>query len=428
MKKFSRDSEIVIIGAGMAGLAAAQRLHEAGIKVTILEARDRIGGRINTQIMHGVPIDLGASWIHGNIDNPLTELAKRAQAAIAFTDVHNILMYDENGNKVSAEKITKVDNEFLQALEQACQFAKKQPEDLSVSAAIKEVVTPEQINTALWQLRSTWYSSYTGAPLNNLSARSLDQEKLFEGGHHLVVDGYQKILQVLLNGYEIVFNSPVNKINYERNKVKLISTQGECVADAVIVTIPLSVLQQNKIDFYPQLPARKITAFKNLGMGLLNKIIMRFPKMFWPREYHLLSYCQKHYDFPPSFFNYNFYTQQPILAALPGGEIAEQLEQLSNKEIIDLVMQRLRKLFGNNIPDPAETVITRWRQEKFSGGSYSYIAVNGSGDDYHAMAEPVAERIFFAGEATDASFFATVHGAYISGVREAERILGHSSS
>lgn len=424
MKKFSKNNEIIIVGAGIAGLAAAKRLNDAGMKVTVLEARDRIGGRIETRDFYGIPIDLGASWIHGVVNNPLAKFAQQAHIHLMETDIiHNVLLFDDNYRPLPIQSSEIIENTFQEVLDAANLYAKKSARDLSLLDAIKKLA-PEKMQDSLFCWRMMFYSNYTGAPLNHLSARSTDQEVMLEGGHQLVVGGYQKILQQLLGNYEISFNAVVKKINYEKNKVELFSSLGKHEADAVIMTVPLSILKEESIDFFPKLSPRKITALNNLGMGLLNKVILEFPDVFWPEDYQIIGYCTRNYQFAPNFQNFYCYYKKPILIALPGATIAENLEKLTDQEIIEMAMQLLRHMFGNAIPNPSKSMITRWQQQRFSQGSYSYIAVGGSGDDYCAMAEPVADRLFFAGEATHAEFFATVHGAYISGIREAERILG----
>jgi monoamine oxidase len=124
----------------------------------------------------------------------------------------------------------------------------------------------------------------------------------------------------------------------------------------------------------------------------------------------------------PVFFNLHNFTKQPILVGYSGGERARQLENFSDIEIIEKTKQYFKKIFGTKIPDPESYTNTRWSQDPFSYGSYSYIPPGASINDYQTIAEPIANKIFFAGEATSAQHSATTHGAYLSGIREADRI------
>jgi monoamine oxidase len=155
---------------------------------------------------------------------------------------------------------------------------------------------------------------------------------------------------------------------------------------------------------------------------LLNITIIKFPTVFWQKESQLMFFTQFDDSSISTFFNLYRLTQQPILLGYSGGKTARQLENFSDTELIEKTMQNFKKVYGAQLPEPESYFNTRWSSDPFSYGSYSFVPTGASGDDYETMAKPIADRLFFAGEATCSKHPATTHGAYLSGIREAERI------
>jgi monoamine oxidase len=183
------------------------------------------------------------------------------------------------------------------------------------------------------------------------------------------------------------------------------------------------VLKKNDLVFNPPLPDYKQKAIQRLEMGLFNITAIKFPKPFWPTENHAMFFTQFDTSSIPVFFNLHHFISQPILVGFSGGKRARELENLTDAQLIEKTMHNFKKVFGAELPPPESYVNTRWSHDIFSYGSYSYIPTGASGDDYEAIAKPVLDRLFFAGEATSSKHAATTHGAYLSGIREAEKIL-----
>ncbi|MGL5192473.1 MAG: FAD-dependent oxidoreductase, partial [Chroococcales cyanobacterium] len=225
------------------------------------------------------------------------------------------------------------------------------------------------------------------------------------------------------NNLEIQLQQKVTEIRYGGSGVSVTTQRETLRADAAIVTLPLGVLKSESIQFFPELPTHKQTAINRLSMGVLNKVILKFPKQFWPQDYQGLGYLHETGPDFYEFLNWSFYSQQPALMALTGGSFAREIEQLSEGEIRSRVMGVLRRSYGDRIPEPESMMVTRWSQDPFAFGSYSHIAVGGESGDRDILAEPIGDRLFFAGEATSRAYPATVHGAYLSGIREAKRLI-----
>lgn len=417
---------ILIIGAGIAGLVAAQKLQMLGHKVILLEARNRIGGRIDTCDWQGTTIDRGASWIHGAKNNPITALAQQFGVKTAVSDVNLLMLFADKQKLITIDKVA-TDREALDQLAlDACQFAKQQSQDLSIKQAILQSIQKQRVtinNQPLFQWYLNFISLYTGGDADEVSAKYWDQEQPFEGDQLFIINGYKKIVDGLAAGLDIRLNTIVNAINYMDQKVEVVTNQGNFYGDAVLITVPLGVLKKQNINFTPALPLSKQQAIQHLDMGLLNRIILKFPRVFWPDEYRVLAQTNAAHSLVHTFLNLNYFNDQAMLSAFVGGETARKLENFSDEQLIETAMSSLKYMFGHDIPAPEASLITRWGQDNYSFGSYSYIPVGASGKDFEDLAEPISDKVFFAGEATQPHYFASVHGAYLSGLREANRIV-----
>ncbi|MCT7974555.1 FAD-dependent oxidoreductase [Laspinema olomoucense] len=423
----SSPQKVLVIGAGIAGLAAARELQGQGFQVTVLEGRDRIGGRIHTSRTLGFPVDLGASWIHGITGNPITTLAQEWQIPILPTDFDNIILYNSQGNPISDRDLDLSYAIYEQIRDQAASLAENSEQDLSIASALQQVLaaqtlTPQQSQLIEWAFNSEFVTEF-GADLESLSSWYVDEGEEFDGEDYLFPQGYDKIITGLANNLEIQLQQKVTEIRYTDSGVSVTTERETFTADAAIVTLPLGVLKSGSIKFSPELPENKQAAINRLTMGVLNKVILKFSEQFWPEDYQNLDYLhEKPPDFS-EFLNLAFYTQKPALMALTGGSFARQIEQLSEGEIRSRLMEVLRRSYGDRIPEPESMIVTRWSQDPFTFGSYSHIAVGGESGDRDILAEPIGDRLFFAGEATSSDYPATVHGAYLSGIREAKRVI-----
>ncbi len=232
----------------------------------------------------------------------------------------------------------------------------------------------------------------------------------------LLPNGYGQLVAHLSRGLQIRPDTAVTRIDHRGTTVTLTTTQGTVTADRVIVTVPLGVLKTDAIAFDPPLPEAKSQAIQRLGFGLLDKVVLRFDEPHWAAEPDVFGVVGA--DAPVSdVLNGLRFSDTPLLVGLRAAGNALDREALSDRAAVEQVRATL------GLPEPAGALVTRWAADPFARGSYSFLAVGSSPDDQRALAEPVGDRLHFAGEATQEEFFATVHGAYLSGLREAERIL-----
>jgi len=433
---FARSAgSVIVIGAGMSGVAAAQQLSASGFDVTILEGRSRIGGRTFTDTSLGASVDLGGAWIEGVIGNPLTALTQQFGIA-TYPDVNEFPLYDERGRVIAEKQVestTEIYDDIIDRIyENAAELDNKTSFGSLLEREIARGVDSGSIDRA--QLRIIRYlidSAITGdiaADPKYISGRFVDDDYAFKGAQHLIPGGYVQLINNLISGITVKTDQIVERIIYTTSGVVVFTNQGEFSADRVLVTLPLGVLKNGAVKFDPVLPSKKIAAIRRLDMALLNKVVMRFPGVFWDSEYESISgfgntrLGGSKISEISNFINLQPVVGAPILLGIFGGDFSKRSELLSDGELTALAMLTLRRIFGSGIAEPEAVVRTRWRSDPFSFGSYSFIPVGAFAKDREVLGEPIGERVFFAGEATNRRYPATVHGAYLSGVREASRI------
>lgn len=423
-----QHKKVIVIGAGIAGLAAAKKLHNKGYDVHVIEARDRIGGRIWTDRSGKNPLDMGAGWIHGITGNPITRLSHKAGATFTSkTDYDNAVIYGKKGER---DVITRSEFErYRNLFDQYMQVYLESNPKISVKQAIKRMRATGKFNFLSDQelafLVNTEIEHEYAADAKRLSLEGFDEGEDWSGGDVLFADGYDKLTDYLAQGLKITLNAPVTQINYQGNHVIVRTTKHHYQADKVIVTVPLGVLKRHKIHFKPALPKNKQVAINALEMGTLNKVWMTFPYMFWVQDSHmdLIQYVGNGKGKFAEWYNIYKYNAQPILLGFNAGSYAQRLEHASDQVVTAKAMKVLRRIYGNHIPDPIEVKITRWNNDPYAYGAYSYLPVGADYEHREILKAPIDKKIYFAGEATSIDNPATTQGAYLSGLREAKRIL-----
>ncbi len=418
---------VLVIGAGLAGLAAARELKRAGFQVLVLEARDRIGGRIWTSNKWpDLALDLGATWIHGAAGNPITDLARQLGAKRLVTRYDRSVIYNSDGELLTEAEEARLD-EIREQVFDALQKAQNADIDTSVRQAVALVEKRFASNPLALRLLNFCLSGeieqeYAGSA-SSLSAHWYDSAKAFDGDDVLFAQGFRVITDYLAQDIDIKLSAAVNEIRWQGPDVIVGTTRGEFVTDRVVVTLPLGVLKHEDVRFVPELPQEKRNAIKQLGMGVLNKCYLRFSRSFWPDDVDWLEYVPEQHGHWTQWVSFTRATKLPILLGFNAAERGGEIESWSDRQIVSSALETLKTIFGNKVPDPVDYQITRWGADPFARGAYSYNALNSTPAMRNVLARPLAGRLFFAGEASSKDHFGTAHGAYLSGLKVARTML-----
>ena len=416
---------VIVIGAGIAGIKAAHKLDAAGFNVQVLEGRDRIGGRMHSDNRLGTVVDLGASWIHGINGNPVHELAQSQNVTMHTWDYDNYVLYNIQGqidHNLSDRLFSAIDNLENWAIDAVIANSNATMADaftIGKNNGDLEGFTNEQINF----MEVSTIEHEAAADVEDLAIAPMENLDGFDGPEVVFPNGYDALVKNLAQGLEVKLNTWVSAINYSTEQITVNTSIGDFSADYVIVTVPLGVLKKEKIAFNPQLPEQKRTAINGLDMGVLNKVYLKFDEIFWDNNITNMGKITAERGYYANWLNLEPSTGMPILMAFNGAEFAKQTENLSEEKVVEQAMEVLKDMYGDNIPTPTAHIVTRWHNDNFSFGSYSYVPKGANADMRNHLAAPVESKLFFAGEATHELYPSTVHGAYLSGEREADRII-----
>lgn len=415
----SNGKRVIIIGAGIAGLAAAKKLKEKGFVVKVIEAQDKVGGRLRTNRALGIAFDEGASWIHGVNGNPVTALAQESGMNTFHTIDESRKSYDIGGVLRNTTAYNNAEDELYTILDTMMSSGNQA---LSFETVFNNLY-PTKANDRLWKFLLSTYVTFDCGDLGKLSSLLYNEGEEFGGVEKIATNGYDTIARYLANGLEIQLNQRVSTIDYSAGKVAVTHSGNISEADYVVVTVPLGVLKANSIRFIPELPNAKQNAIQKIGMNCVNKFLLTWDTAFWD-DVQYISYTPEVKD----KFNYfvNVKKFQPGVNALMTfayADYARQTEAMTDTQVIGEIMLHLKDIYGNSIPSPTNFLRTKWQTNENAFGAYSYTAVGTEMRHFDDLAEEVENKLFFAGEHTEADYFSTVHGAYLSGIREADKII-----
>lgn len=414
------DFDVIIVGAGISGLAAAKTLRDLGYSVVVLEASDRPGGRIRTDWQLGAPIEVGAGWIHGPEDNPITDLAIAAGAPLYRTDDRSFQVFSEGGKRLKNERIVK---KYKHLRRLYGQIDSTFDRDQSLENALRRMLKEEAADPVLRWMSSAYTEFDTGGPLGQLSAFYFDDDNAFDGEDVILTNGYDQVFASGLLDGDIRLNTVVETIDYEEEDGATVHTnQGPYEADFVICSVPLGVLQKEDIEFDPPLPKTFTDRISRIGMGNVTKLALKFEQPFWPLDVQYFGALTAERGRWNYFMNYRTFSEENIIVGLSVGGYAQIAEQMNDADIVADCMSVVRATFGASAPEPVDFLATRWSMDPFTHGAYSYVRVGSRPGDFDELAKPIANTILLAGEHTIFEYHATAHGAYLSGVRAAEVI------
>jgi monoamine oxidase len=419
------DAEVLVIGAGAAGIAAARTLHDAGVSVTVLEARPRIGGRVLTNsTLAPHPIELGAEFIHGKGALTWTHMSRFGFTALpdanhGFCHVHGQLFRDQQAPVPGCEEMLA----HLKA--RAREHLAAGGADTSVAAFLARQkgypLNPSFAATA--RLISNLIASEKGADARTMSLSGL-LEHDFSGygdNNFRLVEGYTRLLHRLAHGLDIRLHQPVRRVKWGPDGARVRCSGTSFRPRHVVVTLPLGVLQAQDVEFAPSLPRAKTQAIAGVGAAAVCKLILQFRRRFWSEHLAVLTTTGDTQVWWPS--GWGRPDAAPVLTALVGGEAARRFADLGDKALPEALRQ-LQCMFGRDLSDLyVGGKVVRWHEKRYSRMGYSYLPVGCPSSFRDRLADPLAPTLFFAGEATNREQPSTVHGALQSGVRAAHQVL-----
>lgn len=403
------DFDVVIVGAGAAGIAAARVLTAAGRRVIVLEARDRVGGRARTDHALGAPADLGAAWLHFADINPLTELADGYG--------YNVIRREPGWGPqawIGARAPTDAEARFAADGYRRYEALIEAAADAGRDVALSQIL-PDDAYRPRFDAVMTWA---VGVETREVS--TLDLARYADSTYNWAVrEGLGTVVARAAHGLNIALRTEVAAIDWSGPGVKVDTPSGRVTAAAAIVTLPTSVLAGGTPRFSPTLPARYAQAFAQLPLGVVNKVFFPLPPgtpADQPTRHFL---CRADTSRTCSYLLHA--AQQPLLGAYFGGDLSRELEMRG--ELAAFARGELRQSFGAEfVAALGVPLATAWGSDPYARGSYS-AALPGHADARAVLAEPVAPQLAFAGEAGSREYYGTLYGAWLTGEAAARRLL-----
>lgn len=415
-------ARVVVIGAGVAGLAAAYHLHQAGLRnIIVLEAKSRIGGRIHTDTSWGFAVDLGASWVHGaGRSNPLTGLADAAGLQTFYTDDDSVAVYDVDGSAYSDAVQDEKEADYNDFLKEVMDTGSLEDSILDRVLALRPDMLTDRYS--LYMLSAYTEFDY-GSDISLLSAMNFDTDRVFSGRDKIVTNGYGRLVDHLAEGITVYAGHRVTAVDYNAATSRVTTALGTFEAEYVVVAAPLQVLKSGAIQFDPPLPQVRTAALAKMSNGAVNKVVLQFPTAFWDTSLQYIGYTAAEKGKYNYFVNFRKFSDHNVLMTFAFGEFAIEMEAHDDAQVIADVMAALQAMYGTGIPQPTAILRSAWHGDPDIGGCYTSAVVGMDGSEYDTVGGEVGGRLFFAGEHTSRRYRGTVHGAYLSGEAAAEAIM-----
>lgn len=420
------DTKVLVVGAGVAGLTAARLLHDAGVDVTVIEARDRVGGRTWTSPVGDATVDLGAAWLHGTVQNPVADFADAHGVDVVPDDMPWDHVYDEASGLSFGDAAWNVMEDAVD------QFTSALPDlraALGPNASVAdgrdrwiadEGLTGKDARFAAYGIDQYLVELEYAGPVDRTSLAWVWREESLKGGDAFPVGGYGGVVDALADGLDIVLEHPVTVVRQDADRVEIEAAGETFTGSQVLVTVPVGVLKAGTLTFDPPLSDARQAAIDRLDTANLEKVVLTWDTRWWDGG---LTFVDKDGDGTfPEFYDVSALAGTATLVGLYGGRFSRKVQaEWSDAQIVQGAVDRLSAAFDRAVPAPTASFVTHWTNDPFARGSYVYLPVGATRADIDALAEPDG-RVGFAGEGTLFDYYGNVHAAALSGLREAHRL------
>lgn len=430
---------VVVIGAGIAGLTVANALTRGGIECVVVEARDRIGGRLHTVSLAGSPVDLGGSWIHTPVGNPMRAFADQAGVRCRSANpLPELAGFDcGEGRRLSAAEVGESLSMQLEGFPQAKgRLLAGLGPDASAADGIEAFVAgaglaPDPARRARQALRAL-VEGESADLAERQSLRWMWNEMEYEGHYFGDVPdgGYRRLVEAMAAGVDLRLGVEVAEIACSAGGVRVRSADGTSEDGShVVVTVPLGVLKRGAPQFRPALPPDRLAAIGRLGFGRYEKVALRFDEPFWRTAGlpHAMIFPRDSSAPAVWAIGLDAFGAGPVLVFQIFHSAAGHVLGADPDDAAQWVLDLLADAIGRSCPAPAAVAVTSWANDRYSGGAYTHIPPGADPADADVLGEPIGGRLLFAGEHTQSTRLAYADGAMTSGIREAKRLLGQPS-
>jgi polyamine oxidase len=426
---------VIVVGAGIAGLTVANALSHGGVDCVVVEARARIGGRLHTIDLAGSPVDMGGSWIHHPVGNPLRVFADQVGVACRSGDpLPELAGFDcGEGRRLSTLEVRASLRMLYEHFPEAVDQLRI---DLGPNASVAEAIdafvsgsglSPAEARRARQGLRAA-IEAEAADMSENQSLQWMWNETEYDGDYFgdRPAGGYRSLLEPMAAGLDVRTSVEADEIVVSAHGVAVHSAGGGVEEGShVVVTVPLGVMKRGAPRFSPRLPAERIAAIERLGFGRFEKVALRFDEPFWRAAGlpHLMLFPHNADEATLWVIGQDAFNAGPTLVFLVFASAVSHVLDATPDEAATWVLKMLADSIGAPCPTPAAIAVSGWANDPYCGGAYTHIPPGASPADVDLLGEPIGGRLLFAGEHTQSARMAYADGAMTSGIREAKRLL-----
>ncbi|KAI8339831.1 hypothetical protein BD560DRAFT_412543 [Blakeslea trispora] len=440
-------TRVVILGGGVSGISAALNLTANNISdFMMVEARDTLGGRAQDVPFADVNVELGCNWVQGLGSNPINQLAIKYSLRTAVTNGDDVVFYDKNSKLNVSQRYKDMNDAYTVMSDIADKRVKNDQVDVSgrVGLSLAGWHPKDFVDDAIeyyvwdWEMgENPELSSTLFAVVNDYWTYGNNAFGPDSDGDHMVIDprGFKHIFMqeagtvFKKDDARLLLNTTVTKIAYNNQGVTVSTRQGDTIhADYAITTFSLGVLQHRDVEWEPALPEWKLEGLYGFHMATYTKIFLNFPRKFWDDQQFIVYADPDQRGYYAAWQNLNAPRFLPntsdshIFFVTVTQDMAHRVEAMEDDQVKAEIMQVLKRMYGDNIPEPSDFVFPRWHSNPLFRGSYSNWPIGEMNEHHVNMKAPVSNRLFFAGEAMSDAYYGFLQGAWLSGAETAMHV------